>query len=148
MIFQRINLNTTERVFQIVYNVAGATVTANYPVVWDIASTVDGVRVSKPATANLSCLVGIATGAISDSSYGKVQCYGYRSSAYVTTDTSQAVNQGDILIPVNAQWYLARSAASDGKSGFIYAVGGSGTIAFATMTTPAAANTPVIIRCL
>jgi hypothetical protein len=148
MQFARINLSSAERVFQIVYNTAGATVTANYPVVWDQSSTADGVRVTKPATANLSLLVGIATADITDSTYGKVQCYGYRSSAFITTDTSQAVNNGDILIPVNNQWYLTRSAASDGKSGFVYAVGGSGTIAFATQTTPAAANKPVLIRCL
>ena len=148
MQFQRINLSSAERVFQIVYNVSGATVTANYPVVWDQSSTADGVRVTKPATANLSLFMGIATGDIADSTYGKVQCYGYRASAFITTDTSQAVNNGDILIPVNAQWYLTRSAASDGKSGFVYAVGGSGTIAFATQTTPAAANKPVLIRAL
>src|SRR6185503_11058092 len=114
MQWQRVNLSSAERIFQIVYNVAGATVTANYPVVWDQASTADGIRVTKPATANLSLLVGIATNDIVDSTYGKVQCYGYRASAFITTDTSQAVNNGDILIPVNAQWYLARSAASDG----------------------------------
>jgi hypothetical protein len=148
MNFQRINLSTAERVFQMVYNVAGATVTANYPVCWDQASTCDGVRVTRPIAANLSLLVGIATADIVDSAYGRVQCYGYRSSAFVTTDTSQAVNNGDILIPVTAVYHLARSAASDGKSGFLYAVGGSGTIAFATMTTPVAANKPVLIRCL
>ena len=147
MLFQRINRSDPERIFSIFYNVAGATVTANYPAVWDTATS-DGVRVTKPATLNLSCLVGIATNTITDSTYGKVQCYGFRSSAFVTSDTSQAVNQGDILIPVNAQWYLARSAAADGKSGFVYAAGGSGTIAFATMTTPAASNQAVLIRCL
>ena len=61
----------------------------------------------------------------------------------MTNDTSQAIAAGDILIPVNAQWYLARSAASDGKSGFIYA-----GEAFATATTPAAANKKVFVRAL
>jgi len=148
MMFQRINAGTAERVFQIVFNVAGGTVTANYPVCWDQSSTADGVRVTQPITANLSLLVGIATADITNSSYGKVQCYGYRASAFVTADTSQAVNNGDILIPVTGQYYLTRSAASDGKSGFIYAAGGSGTIAYATMTTPVAANKAVLIRML
>jgi len=142
MLFQRINRTDAETVFAIFYNVAGATITANYPAVWDIASP-DGVKVSKPATATLSLLVGIATAAIADSNYGKFQVYGYRSSGYVTNSDAQAVAAGDILIPVNAQWYLNYSAASDGKSGFIYA-----GEAFATAATPAADNKKIFIRCL
>lgn len=143
MLFQRIQREDAEKVFTIVYNVAGATITANYPTVWDIGASVDGLRVSKPATATLSLFVGVATADIADSAYGKVQNYGYKASAFITNDTSVAVAAGDILIPVNAQWYLARSAASDGKSGFIYAAE-----AFATATTPAAANKKVLIRAL
>lgn len=142
MMFQRIQRTDTETVFSIFYNVAGATITANYPAVWDIVAP-DGIAVSKPATATLSCLVGIATEDIADSAYGKFQLYGYRASAFVTNDTSVAVAAGDILIPVNAQWYLARSAASDGKSGFLYAAQ-----SFATATTPAAAMKKTFIRAL
>lgn len=142
MIFQRINREDAEKVFLIAYNVAGATITANYPAVWDISSP-DGVRVSKPATATLSLFVGVANKDIADSAYGLFQVYGYRASAYLTNDTSQAVAAGDILIPVNAQWYLDWSAASDGKSGFIFA-----GEAFATAATPAAANKKVFIRAL
>ena len=144
MLFQRINREDAEKVFSMFFNVAGATITANYPAVWDITATqIDGVRVSKPATATLSLLVGVANRDIVDSAYGLFQQYGYRASGFVTNDTSQAVAAGDILIPVNAQWYLARSAASDGKTGFLYA-----GEAFATATTPAAANKKVFIRAL
>lgn len=142
MLLQRINRSDAERVFAIFYNVAGATITAGYPAVFDI-STADGVRVSKPASATLSLVVGIAVESIADSAYGKFQLYGYRSQANITNDTSVAVAAGDILIPVNAQWYLARSAASDGKSGFVYAAE-----AFATAATPAAANKKTFLRCL
>lgn len=142
MIFQRINREDAEKVFLIAYNVAGATVTANYPAVWDV-STADGVRVSKPATATLSLFIGVANKDIADSAYGLFQVYGFRASAFVTNDTSQAIAAGDVLIPVNAQWYAARSTASDGKSGFLYA-----GEAFATATTPAAANKKVFIRAL
>lgn len=139
-LFIRINRTKPETVFAIFYNVEGATITANYPAVWDTA-TLDGVRVTKPATATLSLLVGLANKDILDSSYGLFQIYGYRASGYVTNDTSQAIAAGDILIPVNAQNYLTRSAASDGKSGFVYA-----GAAFVTATTPAAANIKVLIR--
>ena len=142
MIFPRITRGNAERMFGIFYNVAGATITANYPGVFDI-STADGVRVSKPATATLSLFAGLANRDIADSAYGLFQVYGYRASGYLTNDTSQAIAAGDILIPVNAQWYLGRSAASDGKSGFVYA-GES----FATATTPAATTKKVFIRAL
>ena len=143
MMFQRINREDAEKVFVAVYNVAGATITANYPMVWDISTSVDGVRVSKPATATLSLLVGVAHRDIADSAYGLAQAYGYRASGYMSNDASVAVAAGDILIPVNAQWYLARSGASDGKSGFIFAAE-----AFATGTTPAATTKKVFIRAL
>lgn len=142
LLFQRINRADAEQVYGAVYNVAGATITAGYAMVLD-TGTFDGIRVTKPATATLSLLVGVANKDISDSSYGLAQVYGYRQSAYVTNDTSQAIAAGDILIPVNGQHYLTRSAASDGKSGFIIA-GQS----FATATTPAAANKNVFIRAL
>ena len=141
-LFQRINRTDAETVFCINYNVAGATITANYAAVWD-TSTADGVRVTKPATATLSLFVGLANKDIADSSYGLFQIYGYRASGYLTADVTTAIAASDIMIPVNAQWYLARSAASDGKSGFVYA-GQS----FATATTPAAANKQVFIRAM
>jgi hypothetical protein len=142
MLFQRVNRSDAEKVFTVVQNVAGATITAGYACVWD-GSSPDGVRVTKPVTATLSLFVGLANSSIADSSYGLVQVYGYKSQAYLTNDTSTAVAIGDILVPVNAQWYLDYSAASDGKSGFVYA-----GQTFATNTTPAAANKKVFIRAL
>lgn len=142
MLFQRINRSDPERVFSIFYNVMGATITAGYAAVWD-TSTADGVRVTKPATATLSLLVGVANADVANSSYGLFQQYGFRSSVFTTNDTSNAIAAGDILVPVNAQNYLARSAASDGKSGFVYA-GQS----FSTATTPAAAQQNAFLRCL
>jgi hypothetical protein len=145
MLFQRVQRSDAETIYQIVYNISGssAVITAGYPCVWSIASTIDGLAVSKPASATLSCLVGIAVTDIANSAYGKIQCYGYKASALVTNDTSQAVAAGDILIPVNAAWHLARSGAGDGMTGFIMAAE-----AFATNTTPGAVNKKVFIRAL
>lgn len=143
MLFQRLNRTDAEKFFQVCQNVSGATLSSGAAVVWDITSSIDGVRVSKPATATLSLLVGLTAESFVDSAYGRVQSYGYNSAVYVTNDTSQAVAAGDILVPVNAQHYLARSGASDGKSGFVYA-----GAAVATATTPAAAAVKVLIRAL
>lgn len=143
MLFPRVVPSSqAETAFAAVYNVAGATVSAGGVVVWDTA-TADGIRVTKPATAVLGLVVGVAPTAIADSTVGIVQVYGYNSATYVTNHTATTVAIGDILIPVDAQWHLARSGASDGKSGFFHA----GAV-FAIATTPAAATGKVFIRCL
>lgn len=147
MQFQRYNRTDAEKFFAIVQNVSAATFSAGAVIVWDITSSVDGVRASKPATATLSSVIGATVESFADSSYGKIQCYGYHTQVYVTNDTSNAIAAGDILIPVNGQHYLARTPASgasaDGKSGFFTA-----GAAVATATTPAAAQVKVFLRCL
>jgi hypothetical protein len=147
MLFRRIKRSGADSIFSIVYNVAAATITAGYPCVLNVSSP-DGVSVSKPAAATLSLLLGVAVKNILDSSYGKIQVYGYKASVYVTNqdsaDTAMVdIAAGDILIPVDAQWYLTRSGASDGKTGFICA---AETIVSAGV--PAAANHKCFIRCL
>src|SRR5438552_1893725 len=146
MIFQRLNANDAEKVFAIFYNVQGATVTANYATRLD-TGTFDGIRVSQPTTATLSLLVGIANTSIADSSYVLVQIYGFRTSCFVTNDTSVAIVAEDILTSVNAANHLARSAAGNGTQ-----IAGSGLIvsgvAVATATTPAAAAKACFIRCM
>lgn len=143
MLLQRINRTDAEKVFQVGYNVSGGTNSSGIAIVWDISASVDGIRNTQPVTATLSLLVGATAEQISNSSYGRIQSYGLNTQVYVTNDTSQAIAAGDILIPVNAQNYFARSAASDGKSGFCYAAA-----AVSTATTPAAAVTKVLLRCL
>jgi hypothetical protein len=143
MLFQRINRSDSETVFTIVYNIASATITAGYAAVWSIATTVDGVAVAQPATATLSCLVGIAAQDIADSAYGKVQCYGYKASAWVYNNQTTAIAAGDILIPMDSAWHLGREGASDGKSGLVMAAE-----SYATATTSVTAMKKVFIRCL
>jgi hypothetical protein len=142
LLFQRIVRGDPEQIFGVFFNVSAATITAGRAAVYDTA-TFDGVRVTTPATATLSLLVGVANKDIADSTYGAFQMYGYRQSAYVTNGTSQAISAGDILVPVNAAGHFAWSAASNGTSGLVLA-GQS----FSTATTPAAANKNVFLRCL
>lgn len=144
MYFPTINRDRAERGFGVFYNASGATMTAGYPAVLDTTATlVDGNRVTKPLAALLSLFVGVAAENIADQAYGKFQTYGYCQSILVTNDASQAIAAGDILVPVTAQWHLARSGVSDGKSGFIVAAA-----AVATAATPAAALVKGFIRAL
>ena len=142
MIFSAFQREDADNVFTVVRNVSGAALTAGESVVCSVSSP-DGVRVSVPATATLSLFVGVVSEAMADSAYGKVQVYGYSSIASVTNHTTQAIAAGDILIPADSVKTLARSGASDGKSGFVYAAE-----SFATATTPAAAAKKVLIRAL
>jgi hypothetical protein len=140
MMFQRINKDKAERIFTIQQNVSGVTIPAGGAVAWDVG-TPDGSRVGVPVTATLSCFVGLAANAIVNSAYGLVQTYGYKAAAPVANGTV-AIVAGDVLVPVTAVTYLARSGAADGKSGFIMA---AGAVATGTGTT---ANVPVFLRCL
>jgi len=131
-----------DKVFVNFLNVQAVTVQAGDSIAWDIG-TADGVRATQPTTATLSLFLGIVDGDTAASAYGLAQVYGYRSGALITNNTSVAVAAGDILVPVNAADSLARSAASNGTTGFVYA-----GEAFATGTTPAAALKKVFLRAL
>mgnify|MGYP001579978255 CR=1 FL=1 len=141
IMFQRINATDAEKIFVIQQNIAGATIPVNGTVAWDIA-TADGVRIAVPVASTLSSIVGVANAAIADSARGLIQTYGYRASAVCINHTSVPVVAGDILIPVTAVTYLARSGVADGKSGFITA---AAAIATGSATT---VNAPVFIRCM
>jgi len=145
MLFQPIQKTESDDIYTIMYNASGAAIVAGYPVVWDTTTDCDGNRCTKPATATLSCIRGIAVEAIASAAYGMIQVEGYYASAAVINNTAADVVAGNILIPVTGQWYLARSGASDGKSGFIYYAGTT----YTSVTEAAAAKAcEVLIRCL
>ena len=131
-----------DKVFVNFLNKQAATVQAGDIIAWD-SSTADGVRATQPVSATLSLFAGVVDADTAVDAYGLAQVYGYRSCALLTNDTSVSVLAGDILVPVTATDRLARSAASDGKTGFIYA-----GEAYNTNTTPVAALKKVFIRAL
>ncbi len=139
MVFQRINKNTAEKAYALYKNVQAVAADVGDAVVLDTA-TFDGVRITQPVTATLSLFIGIVARAIAVNAIGLVQLHGY-ASALVTNNTSVAIAAGEILVPVTAVDYLARSGASDGKSGFVIA-----GEAVATATTAVAALKKVFLR--
>lgn len=130
--------------FARVKNVSGGAYVAGDAVVWDVTAP-DGVRVSTPATATLSLLVGVLIAALANGAYGIAQCYGYRSAAKVINSTDVTIVAGDILVPVNAQKYLAYHADSTNKKGLEGSVFYADAD-FATATTPASASKKVFIK--
>lgn len=143
MIWNAFQREESDNVFTMVRNVRGSTVSAGAVVVWDGGASVDGVRITTPATATLSLAVGLTAESIADSAYGKVLVHGYTSAGYVIGTTNVTLTAGDILVPVNGQTYLAYSTGSDGKSGFFYSAD-----AFASSTTPAITTKKVMVRAL
>jgi hypothetical protein len=143
MMFNAFQRDDDDAVYTIVRNVSGGALVLGDSVVWDVSSSVDGVRVTTPATATLSLFRGVLGEALADSAYGKCQVHGLSTYARVTNDLTTPIAAGDILVPANAVTTLERSAASDGTTGFVYAAE-----AVATDATPAAAAKKVLIRAL
>jgi hypothetical protein len=116
-------------------------------VYWDIATSADGVRVTKAATDNLAVFRGIAVEAIADSAYGKVQVHGFCSAAAVYPTSTTAAVAGWPLTPIASQWYMtAGIAAGTGKAdGFVYHAEANATV---VTTLYAVANKKVLVRAM
>lgn len=102
MLFQRINRSDAEKIFIICQNVSGSTMTAGYACVFDTGASVDGVRVTKASSTDLQAFAGVADADIASNAFGKIQIYGYRSSAYIYSSAGDS-NAGDSLSAV-ADW--------------------------------------------
>ena len=143
MLIPHVVQTEADKVFVNVLNNQASSVTDGDAIAWNTSSP-DGVRTTQPVSDTLSLFVGLADGTIAASAYGLAQAYGYKAVASVTNDTSVAIVAGDILIPVDNADYLARSGASDGSTGFVFAAA-----AVVTATTPAAVSSGgVFLRAL
>ena len=117
MLFKRTSRTDPETVFIVVQNVSGGVLTAGYACCFDLSASVDGVRVTKPAAANLGVFAGVADSDIASNAYGLTQVWGYRASAYIYSSTGASA-AGDILTPVDAQWGLTPSAIAAGTRAY------------------------------
>ena len=102
MRFQRVNREQGDKVFVNGRNVSGATVSAHVPVEIDCVVATAGNAFTACKSGSLSGLfLGITDQALADSSYGEVQVYGFRQSAYISR-ASAGVVVGSYLQPVGA----------------------------------------------
>lgn len=142
MFFQKINRSDPEKVFIVVKNSWSTAALAEGNVVcWDYTTDADGVGVTKPTTALLKLVAGVAAGAIAVGDYGLIQVYGHCTTALV--DGTTGVNPGAALQGVDAQWHLAKGNVGVTAAGASY-----NFIAGETYTTGAAVAKKVFIRCL
>lgn len=109
--------------FEVFKNNSGASLLRGSVVVLDTGTNaLDGVNARLAQAATLSLALGIVENTTADQAYGRVQIAGYCDYALVFNDTAQAISIGDLLVPVAAQAYLARTGTGDGKSGFFIAL--------------------------
>jgi hypothetical protein len=120
MLFKRIARNDAEKIFIVVQNVSGSTMTAGYHVVYDVSTDGDGVRVTQASTFDLQAYAGCVDADIADDAFGLVQVYGYRDAGYV--GHSGVANSGDNLGPDAGQWALEQTpiAAATGYKAFAF----------------------------
>jgi hypothetical protein len=117
MLFQRVNRTDAEKVFVIVKNVQGATITTGRPVAYT-ATSMDGISaVIADAAADYLLFSGVADQDIPNNEYGRVQIAGMVNSIYLSNvGTSITINAGDPLVPGPAGFFSA--APTYANSGF------------------------------
>lgn len=119
MLFKRASRTSAETAFIVVQNVSGSTMTAGYSCVFDVGTSVNGVRVSQADTADLQAFAGVIHADLANSAYGLCQVYGYRAAAYVTNSVGANLS-GSNLKTVNGSWALEVSAAVGTAKAFAF----------------------------
>lgn len=144
MLFKRLNRTSAEVGFIVVQNVSGSTMTAGYSCVFDVGSSVNGVRVSQASTADLQAYAGVIHADLANGAYGLCQVYGYRAAAYIYSSAG-ANATGSNLTVVDSKWGLtpATSLATTKAFGFLCE-----TIAASAASSQYHLNAKVFIRAL
>jgi hypothetical protein len=117
MLFQRVNRTEPEKVYVIVKNVEGATITTGRPVAYTATSN-DGVSaVMANAAGDYPFFIGVADQDIPNNEYGRVQIAGIVNSILISNEGSSiTINDGNPLVP--AAGGFASAAPTYANSGF------------------------------
>jgi len=120
MQLQQLNRSDAEKVFIIGKNTTGSTVSAGAPLYFETDAVTDGNSVSavNGILEGLGNFAGICHAQLSNSSFGLIQCYGYRQSAYVSA-ASAGCAIGIPLLPVANQLFLTDSTSSANPKGMV-----------------------------
>lgn len=117
MLFQQLNRSDAEKVFIIGKNTSGSTVSANAPLYFETDAVTDGNSVSavNGILEGLGNFAGINDASLTNNSFGLLQVYGFRTSAYISA-ASAGCAIGIPLLPVASQLYLTDSTSSSDPS--------------------------------
>lgn len=130
MLWQRINRNSPEKCFVLVYNsYSTASVTNGQGVIWDFATDADGISITRPtarATNAGTAAAGIIAETITAGQYGLMQVYGYHSAVRMRTVTggSPAIVAGrPLAINVAGSLFCLESVSTASKQIVSYPMG-------------------------
>jgi len=130
MLFQKVNRDSSEKVYVTVTNAEGATITAGLPVAYAVtaAASMDGVNaVIANAAGDYPGFIGVAFKDIPKNGYGLVQISGYVASILLSNEGSSiTINVTNPLVP--AAVGFASAAPTYANSGFKYILNGSANI--------------------
>ncbi len=122
-----VNRDQSEKIFQKVKNVEGATITTGLPVAFALGVSNDGVNaVIDNAAADHPGFLGVAVQDIPNNEYGTVQTAGFVNSALISNvGTSITINVGDPLVAGPAGFFSG--APTYANSGFKWLQAASNT---------------------
>ena len=114
MLLQQLIRTDSEKVFIVVNNNVGATLSGNNLACFDYSATnvSFGNAVATPATSNLAMFAGVVDADIAKAGFGLVQVYGARQSIAVNVGGASISAAGLILGPLNGNF----SGQSNGRS--------------------------------
>lgn len=145
MEFKQSNRTDAEQVFIIVRNISGASVSAGFPMQWDVVTATDGNAVTackSAANAPAGLFAGVTNEALADSAYGRLQVYGYRQSAYVSAASANTEVPGTFLQGTSVGLEPMTTSAAT-TSGWVFV-----SLMETVATSSAVANRNVFIRAL
>lgn len=121
---QRVDRTDAEKIYMVVKNVNGATITTGLGAALAIAgNSFDGINAVLPTAGNLPGFVGVALKDIPVNSYGLIQVWGFNGSILLSNvGSSLTINQGDPLVPSGQAGAFFSSAPTYANAGFKYIV--------------------------
>lgn len=145
MEFKQSNRTDPEAVFIICRNISGATVSAGFPVQYDVVTATDGNAVTackSAANAPAGLFAGVTDASLADSAYGRVQVYGFRTSAYVSAASANTEVPGTFLQGTSVGLEPMTTSAAT-TSGWVFV-----SLMETVATSSAVANRNILIRAL
>jgi hypothetical protein len=119
MLIAQLNRSDAEKAYISCRSITGATISAGVPVEWDIATVTDGNSVTGCKSGGLASLfVGVTDASMTDSAYGLVQVYGFRTSGYVSR--ASAGNTPGQWMQATGLYFDAMTMSAATTSGWTY----------------------------
>lgn len=125
MQIQRVNRTDAEKVYLVIKNVSGATLTTGMGAAYvggavgEIVSSPDGVQAVAGTLAKADVFCGIAVEDIANNGYGRVQAWGYCASVLLSQEADKTIGPS-LLVPGNGAGMFTSLATKQALSTSLY----------------------------